>query len=201
MLHCNTMTPLNPIRRTNMITTPDNLVSANKAAVETFLTLANTAFASTERLAALNLSAARSFLEDSIASTKALMGAKDMQQLIALQTTLAQPLGEKLAAYSRNAYEIASQTQEEVSKVVEAQFADVQENVTTALNKASRNAPAGSDVAFNAVKSAFAAANSAYENIGKATKQVVEIAEANMAAATSATMKAAGAATKAKKAA
>ncbi len=182
-----------------MITTPENLATANKAAVETFLTLANTAFASTERFAALNLNAARSFLEDGIANAKALLGAKDLQQLVALQTTLAQPTIEKLVSYSRNVYEIASQTQEEVSKLVEAQFAEVNKNVASALDKAVKNAPAGSDVAVAAVKSAIASANSVYDNISKATKQVAEIAEANMAAATSATVKAVGSAGKLKK--
>lgn len=182
-----------------MITTPENIASANKAAVETFITLANTAFASTERFAALNLNVGRSFLEDGIANAKALFGAKDPQQLFALQTTLAQPAAEKLVSYSRSVYEIATQTQEEVSKVIEAQFAEVKENITSVLEKAAKNAPAGSEAAVTAVKSAFAAANSAYDNISKASKQVVEIAEANLASATNATMKSAGAAAKMKK--
>ena len=184
-----------------MITTPENLATANKAAVESFLTLANTAFASAERLAALNLNTARSFLEDGMANAKALLGAKDIQQLVALQSTLAQPAVEKFVSYSRNVYEIATQTQEEISKIVESNFAEVNKTVASALDKAAKNAPAGSDVAVAAVKSAIAAANSAYDNMSKAAKQVAEIAEANMAAATSATVKAAGAATKAKKAA
>ncbi|MBL8452582.1 MAG: phasin family protein, partial [Zoogloea sp.] len=37
-----------------MTTTPEQIVAANKANVETLLTLANTAFASAERIAALN---------------------------------------------------------------------------------------------------------------------------------------------------
>ena len=184
-----------------MITTSESLASANKAAVENFLAFANTAFASTERLSALNLNAGRSFLEDSVANVKALLGVKDPQQLVALQTTLGQPAVEKFVAYSRSVYEIVTQTKEETSKVIAAQFAEVQKNVAFALDKASKNAPAGSDTAIAAVKSAFAAANSAYNNISKATKQVVEIAEANLASATNATVKAAGATAKAKKAA
>ena len=71
--------------------TTEQFASANKASVETLLTIANTAFASAERLAALNLNTARAILEDSVASAKALLGVKDVQQLIAMQTTLAQP--------------------------------------------------------------------------------------------------------------
>jgi phasin family protein len=184
-----------------MYANPEQLASANKANVETMLTLANTAFASAERLAALNLNTARSLLEESVTNVKALLGAKDVQELFSLQSALAQPAIEKAVAYSRSVYEITSQTQDEVSKIVEAQFAEINKNVTSALDKAAKNAPAGSDVAVAAVKSAIAAANSAYDSMSKAAKQVAEMAEANVAAATNATVKAVGAAPKAKKAA
>lgn len=175
-----------------MFNATEQFASTNKANVEALLNLANTAFASAERFAALNLNTARSLLEDSVANTKALLGVKDVQELVALQTTLAQPSVEKAVAYSRSLYEIAAQTQEEISKIVEAQFTEANKTVATALDKASKNAPAGSDVAVAAVKSAIAAANSAYDSISKAAKQVAEIAEANVAAATNATVKAVG---------
>lgn len=185
-----------------MLTTPEQLAAANKANVEAMLTLANTAFASAERFAALNLNTARAVLEDSVNNAKTLLGAKDLQEVISLQATLAQPSVEKAVAYSRSVYEISAQTQEEFSKLVEAQFAEVNKNVAATLDKAAKSAPAGSDVAVAAVKSAIAAANSAYDTMSKAAKQVAEIAEANVAAATNATVKAVGAAqTKVKKAA
>ncbi len=184
-----------------MFATPEQLASANKANIETLLTLANTAFASAERLAALNLNAAREVLEEGMNNTKALFGAKDLQEAISLQATLAQPTMEKAVAYSRSVYEISAQTQEEFSKLVEAQFAEMNKNVASTLDKAAKSAPAGSDVAVAAVKSAIAAANSAYDTMSKAARQVAEIAEANVAAATNATVKAVGATAKAKKAA
>ena len=181
-----------------MNATTEQFASANKANVETLLTIANTAFASAERLAALNLNTARAMLEDSVANAKALLAVKDVQQLMSLQTTMAQPAVEKAVAYSRSVYEIATQTQEELSKMVEAQFGDFQKTVSGLLDKAAKSAPAGSDVAVAAVKSAVAAASSAFENMNKAAKQVAEMAEANVAAATNATVKAAGAAAKKK---
>lgn len=185
-----------------MYSTPEQITNANKANVETLLTLANTAFASAERLAALNLNTARTLLEDAMGNTKTLLAVKDIQDLANLQTTLVQPTAEKFVAYSRGVYEIASQTQGEFSKIFDAQFAEMNKNVTSALDKAVKNAPAGSDVAVAAVKSAIAAANSAFDSMNKAAKQVAEIAEANVAAATDATVKAVGAAApKAKKAA
>ncbi|AVR87552.1 phasin family protein [Thauera aromatica] len=170
--------------------TPEQFASTNKAGIETLLTLANAAFASAERLAALNLNTARSILEDGVANTKALLGAKDVQELVSLQAALAQPIVEKAVAYARSVYEITSQSQEEVSKVMESQVAELNKGVASALDNAAKSAPAGSDVAVAAVKSAIAAANSAYDNMSKAAKQVAEIAEANVAAATNATVKA-----------
>jgi phasin family protein len=185
-----------------MYTTPEQFASANKATVESMLNIANTAFASAERLAALNLNTARTLLEDGVANAKALLAIKDVQELVQVQASLAQPALEKAVAYSRSIYEIATQTQEEFGKIVEAQYAETNKTMSSALDKAAKNAPAGSDVAVAAVKSAIAAANSAYDSMSKAAKQVAEIAEANVAAATSATVKAVGAsATKAKKAA
>ena len=179
------------------IATPEQFAAAAKTNVETLLTLANTAFASAERLAALNLNTSRSFLEDSVANAKALLAVKDVQELVALQTNLAQPLVEKAVAYARSVYEIATQSQEEVSKLFEGQISELNKNVAAALDKAAKSAPAGSDVAVAAVKSAIAAANSAYDSVSKAAKQVAEIAEANVAAATSATVKAVSANAKA----
>lgn len=184
-----------------MIATPENFASANKAAVQSFVTLANTSFASTERVAALNLNVGRSFLEDGVANAKALLGVKDPQHFVALQSTLAQPALEKLVSYSRKLYEIATETNEAVSKLVEAQFSDLNKTVADALDKAAKDAPAGSDGAISAVRFALAATNSAYNNISKAAKQVAEIAEANISAATNATVKAGSSAAKAKRAA
>ncbi|MCB1956446.1 MAG: phasin family protein [Rhodocyclaceae bacterium] len=185
-----------------MFATPEQFAATGKANVETLLSVANAAFASAERLTALNLNTARAVLEDGVANAKSLMGAKDVQELVALQSAMAQPMVEKAVAYSRNVYEIATQTQEELSKLVEAQLTEANKNVAEVLDKAAKSAPAGSDVAVAAVKQAIAAANSAYESMTKAAKQVAEIAEANVTAATNATVKAVGTtAAKSKKAA
>lgn len=175
------------------ITTPEQFAAANKASVDAMLTLANTALASAERIAALNLNTARSMLEDGVANAKAMLGAKDAQEFFSVQASLAQPSLEKAVAYTRSVYEISAQSKEEIGKLLEAQFGDFQKQTLALLEKATKNAPAGSDVAVSAVKSAIASATTAFESMNKAAKQVAEIAEANVAAATNATVKAVGA--------
>ena len=170
----------------------EKFLSANKANVEALLTVVNTGFASVERLAALNLNTARALMEDSAASSKAVFAVKDIKELIAAQAAIAQPTAEKFVAYSRKAYAIATETHGELSKIVEAQVLGLNKSVEAELDKALKNAPAGSDVAVSSVKSAIAAANSAYGSATKAVKQVSELTEANVVAITEAAVKAVG---------
>jgi phasin family protein len=164
----------------------DQIAASSKARLETLLNFANTAFAGAERLAALNFSASRSFLEDGVANARLLSGAKGINELTELHLSLAQPTAEKSLNYAHGVYEIASGTQRKLIDLVESGFAEFQRNASAAFDKASSNAPAGSDVAVAAVKSALAAANSAYESASRAARQVAEIANANVAAATGA---------------
>jgi hypothetical protein len=106
--------------------------------------------------------------------------------LVALQKSLAKPDTEKAADYTRRVYEIATQTQEALSHVVEAQVAELNKNLGLALDEAVKTAPAGSDLAVNALRSVISAANSAYDSMSKAAKQASEIAEANLAVAAAA---------------
>ncbi len=43
-------------------------------------------------------------MEDSVSGAKALMGAKDVQEALSIQASLAQPNVEKAVAYSRSVY-------------------------------------------------------------------------------------------------
>lgn len=167
-----------------MYVTPEQIQAAGKANVEAILSLASSQFAAFEKFASLNANAVKSVFEDSLANARALAGAKDLQEVVSLQSTFAQPAIDKAIAYSKGMYEVAQATNAELSKVAERRVAEWNENFVSLLDKATKNAPAGSDVAVTAVKQMIAAANSAYDNFNKVTKQATEIAEANVAAAT-----------------
>jgi phasin family protein len=167
-----------------MYVTPEQIQSANKSNVEALLALANVQFAAFEKLANIGAGAVKSAFEDSIANTRALLGAKDVQEFVALQNTLAQPAIEKAIAYSKSVYEVATEANTELSKVAERRVSEWNEGFVSVLDKVSKNAPAGSDVAVAALKSMLAAGNSAYDNFTKVARQATEIAEANVSAAT-----------------
>ena len=182
--------------------TPEQFAAATKTNVEAALSLANIVFAGAERFAPLNMTAVRSTLEDAAAGAKSVLAVKNPQDVVALQSTLAQPAIEKMIAYSRSAYEIAIQNQAEITKHLEGQLAELNKGVSTALDAVAKTAPAGSDAAIVAIKSALAAANSTYDSMSKAAKQVADVAVANVTSATDAAVKATSAAApKARKAA
>ncbi|OGA16644.1 MAG: granule-associated-like protein [Betaproteobacteria bacterium RIFCSPLOWO2_02_FULL_66_14] len=167
-----------------MYVTPEQFQAANKANIDATLTLAASQFAAFEKFANLNATAFKTAFEDAMANARALAGAKDVQEFVSLQSSFAQPAIEKAIAYSKNVYEVTTQTNAEVSKLTEKRVADWNDNFVTLLDKAAKNAPAGSDVAVTAMKQMIAAANSAYDNMTKVAKQATEIAEANVTAAT-----------------
>jgi phasin family protein len=184
-----------------MTFTPDQLLAAQKANVETLFGLTNKAFEGVEKLVELNLQVAKATLGEAAESTKAALSVKDAQELLALQASMLQPAAEKAAAYSRHLYEIVAGTNAEVTRVAEAQMADSQKKMLSLVDTAVKNAPAGTENAVALVKSAVAAANNAYESVHKAAKQAAEVAEANFTAITNTAVKATQTATKGKRAA
>jgi phasin family protein len=162
----------------------EQFAAANKATVDSLLAVANTALASAERIAALNLNTARAALEDTASGVQSVMGAKDPQAALAAQSSLAKPAVEKAVAYSRSIYEITSETQQELAKMVEAQFGDFQKSMASMVELAAKSAPAGSEGAVAAIQNAIAAANSAFGNMNTMAKQFADAAQANIAAVT-----------------
>ncbi|OGA93244.1 MAG: granule-associated-like protein [Betaproteobacteria bacterium RIFCSPLOWO2_12_FULL_66_14] len=169
-----------------MYVTPEQIIASNKAGAEALLGLAKAQFAAFERLSALNMNAAKSAFEESAGYTRALLGAKDIQEVANLNASAAQPALEKMLSYSRGVYEASTQAQGEMTKVLEVQTAELTRNMASFLDKFAKSAPAGSDVAVAAVKSAMAAANTAYDSFTKVARQATEMAEANFSAAAAA---------------
>lgn len=121
-----------------MVSVTEQLVSANKARVETLATIADAAFSVTERLAALNVGAARSLLEDSLEGIRAVLAANDVQDLVSLRNMLAQPVSGQVAGYSSSVFEIAMQTQQALSRVVEARVLEMNEVFSLTIDKTTR---------------------------------------------------------------
>lgn len=180
--------------------TVDQLISLQKKNVATAFDLSEKALAGVEKLTELNLQTAKTLMAESAEHTQAVLGVKDMQDLVALQSTLLQPMGEKVAAYNRHVYDIASSLGAEFAKLAEGQAADAQKQFVTVLDSAVKNAPQGSEPAVAAMKNAVSTAAAAMESVQKAVKQATELAESNLKAVAATAVNATKAAPRAAKA-
>jgi len=171
-------TPHRP-QELNMMT-PDQLMAAQKAHMETLLGLTHKAFEGVEKLVELNMQLARAALNDSAGTAKAALSVKDAQQLLALQAELLQPAAQKAAAYNRSLCDIAQTVNQEWVRATEVQLAAAQQNLHAMIDSASRGTPGGSEDALALVKSAVTAANHAFERVHKAARQAADIAGANL---------------------
>ena len=160
-----------------MFTTPAQFAELQKGQMDAAVALSQTFFDATERLMELNLAAAKATLEESVEKTQALLSAKDVQELFALSTGNAQPTLEKAVSYSRTVYGIANGANAEVSRIVEAQIAESNKKVAQLIDFAAKNAPAGSEPAVTAFKSAVAAATSATIKAANGATEAVKVSK------------------------
>jgi phasin family protein len=167
-----------------MFAVSEELSTIQKANVEHMLKFADAAANATEQWLDLNIKSAKAAAAEASKQLRALASAKDVQEFASLQTTFTQENADKLAGFSKAVLTWATETQGQVSKLVEDGVTEVNKAVTTAVDKAAKSAPAGSEFAFNAVKSALATANQAYESVSKAGKQVAEMTEQTITTAT-----------------
>jgi len=164
--------------------TNEQFIAAQKSGVQTLTGLSEKAFGSFEKLVELNMAATKAIISESIEGLQALMSAKDAQAVMALQSSLVQPMAEKAASYSRHLYEIVSGASAEFSKTLESTSAESQKTVAALLEDSLKNAPAGSEAAVAAIKSAMSTSTTVVESAQKAAKQAVQLVETNIKAVT-----------------
>ena len=174
-----------------MYQTPEQLIAINKTNVETALRFAGVALDGVEKLIELQMKTAKSALADSIQGARALTSVRDFDQLAALKDTVVQPSLEKATAYAKEVYDVASETQADLTRLVEEQVSEFNKQVISALDQIVKTAPAGSEVGIAAMKSTLAAVNSGFDNLTKVAKQFGEVTQNNIEVAASQTIEAA----------
>ena len=155
----------------------DQLTAANEAAINQFTQFAQMSLANVERFATLGLDVARESVEQAAAHAQSLAGAKDVHEVIALNSAALEPVMKRAYSYSRTVYETAAETNNEVKRVMEKQAAEYNRAAVATLEEAFKYAPAGSESVVENVKTAFAAAQSAYNNAVSINKQIYDTVE------------------------
>jgi phasin family protein len=184
------------IKEFQMNTTAAQFIETNKANLQALESMTSQAFSGFEKLVELNMATSKAAAAESLNQVKAIIGAKDAQEVTALQTAFVKPLADKSAAYAENVKAILSDSSAELTKAFESKAAEAQKAFTGAVEGLSKNAPAGSESAVTAFKNAFSAGQNAIESAQTQAKKLVETAQSNFAAATTQTVDAVKKATK-----
>lgn len=166
-----------------MVTMQENLSAIGKAQVDTALRFAQIAAQGIEKITELNLKAAKAAFADNVRSAKSMSEIKDAADFPAWATSAAQPGFEKATVYAKSVYEAVTATGSELGSLLDSQVTEFNKQVVVALDSALKSAPAGSEATVAAVKSVIGIANSVYDNMAKASKQLAAITDANITAA------------------
>ena len=161
----------------------EQLTAAQKANAEVMTALMRTAFNGLERLTALNMAASREFFNNTVSNAQQLLSAKDANTVAKLNSELAQPNVDKLMSYSRSVYDLVSEMQKEITGVMEAQYSTFTKNAESVVEKAKASAPVGGDVFAATMQSMLGASTKAFDQMTSMAKQLSDIAEANLQAA------------------
>lgn len=167
-----------------MFALPEDVSAYQKAHLDSMMKFADATTAAAEQWFDLNIKSAKAASAEALKQFRALATAKDVQELSSLQTGFSQANADKLQGYLRAVQTWATDTHSELSKAVEGEVSEINKGLTTALEKAAKSAPSGSEFAFAAIKQAMSAGNQAYDALAKAGKQVADITESTVAATT-----------------
>ncbi|MDS4016275.1 MAG: phasin family protein [Candidatus Accumulibacter sp.] len=173
----------------------EQLAQSQKANAQVMMTLVRTAFHGLEQLSALNLAASRELFNSSTSGAQQLLNVRSPEDLKDVAASVARPNVDKLLEYSRNLYELAANMQREITTVMEEQYNNVRHNASGLIEKTGLASPVGGEVFGAAMKQMMNASTTAFENISQMAKQMTDIVDTNVKAATSATAQAAAALT------
>lgn len=154
-----------------MTPTAEQLAKTGKANVKALEGMTTHAIDGFHRLVQLNLAAAKATVFESLSQAQALMGAKDAQQLLALQTSLFQPMLMKYVSYRSQAYTIAAET-----------GADIVKSCSVVIDSVEKSLPATEPMAV-LFMNAVSASQMAIETAQGTAKKALEMVESNLEAA------------------
>jgi phasin family protein len=165
-----------------MYNATEQLAEFNQAGVAQAAKFAELALASAQKFDQVNLLTAKSAFAQVVESAQAAIAVKDVQQLLALNKALVQAGMQAALGYSKNLYEIATEAQAQVAALVEESWAGYTKRAALWGDAVGQSAPAGSRTAVNALKSTVAASTAAIDQVTKATKEAVGLADASVRA-------------------
>lgn len=163
-----------------------SLFDLNRQAFETAQQLNLAAMIGMEKLFNLNAQAFKAIWEEQISRASALLETRDARTLQEALNSGFTPANEKLASYTQHLLNISHETAADMQKILEKQFGEQGRQISAAVETMTRSVPNGMENVLPIFESAVDSANNVVDQYNKASRQVAEMAEAqlNEAAAT-----------------
>jgi phasin family protein len=151
---------------------------------ENLLRAAQISLDSSERLIKYQFELSKQVLEDNVQIAQELAGLKDVQQVFGhINKVLGQSV-EKAMQNSREVYDILAQTRSELTDLTESSLERLNQSVAGTFDTFTQNGPAGSEAALNAMRDSMTALTATLSGFSQAVRQVTEISDNNVKAAT-----------------
>lgn len=108
-----------------------------------------------------------------------LLAVRDIKDLCELQSAFFSPTAvlDRQLSFNREVLAVLTETQQKVGEFTEQQIAAGSEQLNQAIDQLAGHAPAGTETAVTALKTAVNSANEAYEQAQKAAKNATDIAD------------------------
>lgn len=106
-----------------MLSVSPEQIDAMKTNTDAFMAFSNIAISSAERLTTLNLNAARAVLEESVAASSSMLESNGSTVPSKVKTAIPETATRNALAYFQNVRDIATETQQEVTKLMTSYFA------------------------------------------------------------------------------
>lgn len=152
-----------------MAAKPEQYSELHRKSMEAAMKLAQMSIENSQRIVALQVDAAKDLFQDSVANAKALAAAKDPQQAVALRTQYTQETAQKMMETARKMAEIGNTSRSEFSRLMTEQLAGGSKDMIDAFQSFFGSLPGQNSQVVETMQKAMATANSAFEQMAKAS--------------------------------
>jgi len=158
-----------------MVLTPEQIIAAHKANLETLNSLSKNAFVGVEKLLELNLQVVKTVIHEQLEHIQLTGNVKDAHTLLNMQVQFLQPFAEKLSSYSQHLQNISKETQSVMLATVQDEVKERSEKIKALVAEISTTPSTSQEQMLGSIKQAIASANQVYEYSQQAIKQVIEL--------------------------
>ena len=133
-----------------------------------------------------NIKYTKTALDETNSTVAKMLEIKDPKEFMEFAQNSVGPVSAKVTDYFKELYKINSDFLKSSSQYVESESEEINKIITDQVEEMSKNAPAGTEGVVAMTKSSLAASSSTYESMTKAARQVFDIVDNNIEAASKA---------------